>query len=185
MEGAAASEEGHVGGPRRLFVLRHADAAAHGSGTSDATRPLSSRGQRALPELRDRIAERGADIRVVACSAAVRAAATLDGLRPALPAEARIEVSNELYLAGGDELLERCRALDATVPAALVIGHNPGIAALVHELAVQEAPAIRHELARGFPPGTLAELAVPVPWGRLGWASCELVGLLRPGRRRS
>lgn len=183
--GGEQTGEGAGAVPRRLFVLRHADAAVSPRGASDATRPLSARGRRSLPELQERIAERGADIRVVLCSAAVRAAATLEGVRSALPREARIEVTNELYLAGGDELLERCRALDPAVPAALVIGHNPGVAALVHELAEQHLPVIRDELARGFPPGTLAELAVPVAWERLAWSSCQLVGLRRPGRRGS
>jgi phosphohistidine phosphatase len=117
---------------RRLFVLRHADAVSHGSGLSDQYRPLSARGQQALPELRRRLEDRAAPIRVVRCSAAVRAAATLEGLRAALPDDVDIEVSNDLYQAGGDALLERCRELDDDVPGALFIGHNPGVAALVH-----------------------------------------------------
>jgi phosphohistidine phosphatase len=167
---------------RRLFVLRHADAVSHGSGLSDAYRPLSARGEQALPELRRRLAERGAAIGVVRCSAAVRAAATLDGVRAALPAGADIEVSNDLYMAGGEELLARCRELDDEVPAALLIGHNPGVAALIHELAIQDTPVVRQTLSGGVPPGALAELVVPVPWRELGWATCRLAALHRPGR---
>ena len=167
---------------RRLFVLRHADAVSHGSGMSDQYRPLSARGQGTLAELRSRIAERGSSIRVVRCSAAVRAAATLEGVRAALPAEVDIEVSNDLYLAGGDILLDRCRELADDVAGTLLIGHNPGVAALVHELAAQDTPVVRQALAGGFPPGTLAELVVPVPWRELDWASCRLTSLRRPGR---
>jgi phosphohistidine phosphatase len=167
---------------RRLFVLRHADAVSHGSGLSDQYRPLSARGQQALPELRRRLEDRAAPIRVVRCSAAVRAAATLEGLRAALPDGVDIEVSNDLYQAGGDALLERCRELDDDVPGALFIGHNPGVAALVHELTIQDTPVVRQTLSGGFPPGALAELVVPVAWRELGWATCRLTALHRPGR---
>ncbi|MFU8840268.1 MAG: SixA phosphatase family protein [Nitriliruptoraceae bacterium] len=167
---------------RRLFVLRHADAVSHGSGLSDAYRPLSARGEQTLPELSQRLAERGGAIAVVHCSAAVRAAATLQGVRGALPEDATIEVSNDLYMAGGDDLLARCRELADDVPAALLIGHNPGVAALVHELAIQDTPVVREALSRGFPPGALAELVVPVAWRELGWATCRLSAVHRPGR---
>lgn len=168
---------------RRLFVLRHADAVSHGSGLSDQYRPLSALGEQMLPELRRRLEDRGGAIRAVHCSAAVRAAATLQGIRAALPDDATVEVSNELYMAGGDDLLDRCRALGDDVPAALVIGHNPGVAALVHELAIQDAPVVRQALSGGFPPGALAELVVPVSWRELDWATCRLTSLHRPGRR--
>lgn len=167
---------------RRLFVLRHAHAVSHGSGLSDAMRPLSARGEQDLPQLRQRLEERGGSIGAVRCSAAVRAAATLAGIREALPADADVEVSNDLYHAGGDELLARCQELDGEVGGALVIGHNPGVAALVHELAIQDTPVVRQALGAGFPPGALAELVVPVPWRELGWATCRLTALHRPGR---
>lgn len=168
---------------RRLFVLRHADAVSHGSGLSDAYRPLSARGQQTLPDLRRRLEERGRAIRAVRCSAAVRAAATLNGLRAALPDGADIEVSNDLYHAGGETLLSRCRELGDDVPAALLVGHNPGVAALVHELAIQDAPVVRQALSAGFPPGALAELVVPVSWSELGWATCRLTSIHRPRRQ--
>ncbi|MFP4149549.1 MAG: SixA phosphatase family protein [Nitriliruptoraceae bacterium] len=167
---------------RRLFVVRHAHAVSHGSGLSDAYRPLSARGEQDLPQLRERLREGGGAIRAVRCSAAVRAAATLAGVRDVLPADADVEVANDLYLAGGEELLARCQELDADVPAALLIGHNPGVAALVHELTIQDTPVVRQVLSHGFPPGALAELVVPVPWQELGWATCRLSALHRPGR---
>ena len=172
-----------VGDDRRLFVLRHADAVSHGSGLSDAYRPLSARGQQSLPELRGWIEAHGHAIRAVRCSAAVRAVATLDGVREALPTGADLEVSEDLYHAGGEALLARCRELGDDVPAALLVGHNPGVAALVHELAIQDAPVVRQALAGGFPPGALAELVVPVPWSDLGWATCRLTAIHRPGRQ--
>lgn len=178
--GLAPAHSGPAG--RRLFVLRHADAVSHGSGLSDQHRPLSARGEQTLPELRQRLAERGGEIRAVRCSAAVRAAATLAGVRGALPDDADVEVANDLYHAGGDALLARCHELTPEVPAALLIGHNPGVAALVHELVIQDAPVVRQALTRGFPPGALAELVVPVPWSELGWSTCRLTSLYRPGR---
>ena len=44
-----------------------------------------------------------------------------------MPKQARIEVTDELYLASADTLLTRLHSLDGTVRCAMLVGHNPGI----------------------------------------------------------
>jgi phosphohistidine phosphatase len=165
---------------RRLFVLRHAKSSWKHSGLSDHDRPLSGRGYDALRRLRRALEERAPDIEVVLCSSAVRTVATLEGIRAALPEQAEITIDDELYGAGGDTWLDRCRPVGDDVAGVLVIGHNPGLEALVHHLAPTGEPAALELLARGFPTGALAELAVPGPWSELAFDSCHLAALQIP-----
>ena len=119
---------------RRLFVLRHAKSSWKHSGLSDHERPLSGRGHDALPRLRRALEERAPAIEVVLCSSAVRTVATLEGVRAALPERVQVTVDAELYGAGGQSWLERCRSVGDDVAGVLVIGHNPGIGMLANML---------------------------------------------------
>lgn len=165
---------------RRLFVLRHAKSSWKHSGLSDHDRPLSGRGYDALRRLRRALEERAPDIEVVLCSSAVRTVATLEGIRAALPDHAQVTIDDELYGAGGQTLLDRCRTVGDDMAGVMVIGHNPGVEALVHQLAPTGEPAALELLARGFPTGALAELAVPRPWSELELDSCHLAALQIP-----
>lgn len=165
---------------RRLFVLRHAKSSHRHSGLSDHQRPLSGRGYDALRRLRRAMEERAPDIEVVLCSSAVRTVATLEGVRAALPDHARVTIDDALYGAGGQSWLERCRTVGDDVTGVLVIGHNPGLEALVHQLAPTGETAALQLLARGFPTGALAELEVPEPWSALEYDSCHLAALQIP-----
>jgi phosphohistidine phosphatase len=165
---------------RRLFVLRHAKSSWKHSGLSDHDRPLSGRGYDALRRLRRALEARAPNIEVVLCSSAVRTVATLEGIRASLPEHVQVTIDDELYGAGGDTWLDRCRPVGDDVAGVLVIGHNPGLEALVHHLAPTGEPAALELLARGFPTGALAELAVPGPWSELEFDSCHLAALQIP-----
>jgi phosphohistidine phosphatase len=165
---------------RKLFVLRHAKSSWNHGGLADHERPLSSRGQEALPRLRRALERRAANIEVVLCSSAVRTVATLEGVRAALPDHVEVTIDDQLYGAAGRTWLERCQEVDDEVESVLVIGHNPGLERLVHDLAPTGEPTAREVLARGFPTGALAELAVPGPWSALDHDSCYLAAMRIP-----
>jgi phosphohistidine phosphatase len=167
---------------RRLFVLRHAKSSWNHSGLADHERPLSSRGVEALPRLRRALERRAANIEVVLCSSAVRTVATLDGVRAALRDHVEVTIDDQLYGAAGQTWLERCREVADEIEGVLVIGHNPGLEQLVHDLAPTGEPTAREVLARGFPTGALAELAVPAPWRALDHDSCYLAAMQLPRR---
>lgn len=165
---------------RRLFVLRHAKSSWNHSGTTDHDRPLSGRGREALPRLRRALEERAPTIDVVLCSSAVRTVATLDGVRPALPDHAQVTIDEQLYGAGGQTWFERCQQVGDDVEGVLLIGHNPGLERLVHDLAPTGEPTARAVLDRGFPTGALAELVIPRPWRALEYDSCHLAAMRIP-----
>lgn len=165
---------------RRLFVLRHAKSSWNHSGMTDHDRPLSSRGRDALPRLRRALEQRAPTIDVVLCSSAVRTVATLEGVRPALGEDVEVTIDEQLYGAGGQTWFERCQQLDDAVEGVLLIGHNPGLERLVHDLAPTGEPTARELLERGFPTGALAEVTVPGPWHALEYDSCHLAAMQIP-----
>jgi phosphohistidine phosphatase len=167
-------------GDRRLLVLRHAKSSRDDTSLLDHDRPLSGRGRRALPRLQRELAARDEPIELVLCSSAVRTRRTLEGIRGALPGEAAVAIEDGLYGASAGELLERLRAVPASVTGVLLIGHNPGVELLVQRLAGGGDPQALTQLATKYPTGALATLQVPSRWSALVAGSCRLEDLVVP-----
>jgi phosphohistidine phosphatase len=170
--------------PKRLFVLRHAKSSWNERGLEDHDRPLSPRGGRATELLADHL--RAEDIRpaLILCSSARRARETLEGAvieGAGTPGEVRIEP--ELYGATANELIERLRRVSPGTSSVMLLGHNPGLQALVSTLAARESPAGAGWLdavGEKFPTGALATLTFTCAWSRLGPGGAELTGFVRP-----
>ncbi len=114
---------------------------------------------------------------LVLCSGAVRTRQTLELVRPALGSPG-IECDEHLYLASGEELLQRVRALPDAVAEAMLVGHNPGL----HDLAlllVDERG--RAELSEHLPTGALVTLDLPASsWTDVAEAQATLVSFVKP-----
>lgn len=164
----------------KLMLLRHAKSASDDPALVDRSRPLNRRGERAAAAMGQAMARLELTPQLILVSPARRTMQTLAGLAP-LPAGARIETPEALYLAEAETLLELLRALPEKDTSALVIGHNPGL----HELAVllaeprPETPDA-HRLAESFPTAALAEFALSGRWAELGPRAARLVRLLLP-----
>jgi phosphohistidine phosphatase len=137
----------------------------------DHDRPLAPRGRRALESLRRHIAAEALTPDLVLCSSAHRTIETLQGIRPALPAETTVHVESGLYGASADELLERLHGVDDDVRSVLVIGHNPG---------VEDLAALLSGHAEAFPTATLAELSFDEPWSELKGGVATVRGFWTP-----
>jgi phosphohistidine phosphatase len=165
---------------RRLLVLRHAKSSRDEHTLADRERPLAGRGRRALPRLERELAHRAEPIDLVLCSAAVRTRQTLEGIRGALPDTAAVAVEDGLYAASVTQLLDRLRAVPASVVGVLLIGHNPGLELLVTKLAGSGDHDALAQLATKYPTGALATLQVPTRWSALVAGSCHLEDLVVP-----
>jgi phosphohistidine phosphatase len=113
---------------------------------------------------------------VVLCSPATRVRQTVAALRLAAP----VVVTDALYDAGGDEIIELLRALEDSVQQVLVVADAPGLPAVVHELADPDRsdPEALARIERRFPASTLASLDVAGRWADL--RSAVLVSVLLP-----
>jgi phosphohistidine phosphatase len=113
-----------------LALARHAHAGSGAPSVPDHDRPLCTRGRTEAAERAVQLQSRGFRPRRILSSTAVRARETADALAAALGAE--VELDPLLYLAEPDALWEA--ATTSGADAVLIVAHEPGLSALVHEL---------------------------------------------------
>jgi phosphohistidine phosphatase len=161
------------GETHELHLLRHAKSSWDDPALADHDRPLAPRGIRAAAHVAEHLRANGIAPALVLCSTALRTRETLAALLPVLGAETDLRLEDDLYGALAGELLARLREVSDTVPAVLLIGHNPGLEDLVGLLAGAEAPD-------RFPTAALATFELDGSWTDLGKGPCRLVAYTLP-----
>ena len=146
---------------KRLVLMRHAKSDWGDPARPDHARPLNRRGRRAATALGDWL-----------CSTAARARETCTRL--ALPVEP--DPVGELYLAEPPAMLAALRATSGD--SVLMIGHNPGIAAVAARL-VDVPPD--HARFDDYPTGAtlVADFAIDV-WPALAEGTGHALAFLTP-----
>lgn len=154
---------------RTLWLMRHAKAVDVVPGGHDVDRPLAPSGQSQSTAAGRWLAQQSDLPSLVVCSPSVRTRETTAGLG----LEVEAVYAPRVWDAGTDDLRAELAAVDDAVTSVLVVGHAPGIPALVDELTDRGAssPELVAELTRHFPTATLAKLELTPPWSDL-----------RPGR---
>ncbi|KAB2351024.1 SixA phosphatase family protein [Actinomadura rudentiformis] len=147
-----------------LIVLRHAKAVA-GLGLADIDRPLNDRGRRDAAATGEWLRKNDLVPDRVLCSTAVRTRETLEGL--ALQSEVSFEP--QIYDNEPETLLSLVREA-GDVRTLLLIGHNPSVHQLVHDLT-RDAPD-------AFPTCALAVIEFTVPWAEV-WPGTGTLSLTR------
>jgi len=165
---------------RHLLLLRHAKSSWDDLGLADHDRPLSRRGERALPRILEHLAATATRPELAICSTARRTVQTLDGVRDTLAPDATISIEDGIYLAEAPALLARLRRIDRGVRSALLVGHNPGMEDLANVLVGSGDAAIRQELATKYPTGALAHLTFRGSWTDLAPGAARLDGFFVP-----
>jgi phosphohistidine phosphatase len=153
-----------------LIVLRHAKAVA-GLELADIDRPLNDRGRRDAAATGEWMRDAGLAPDAVLCSTAVRTRQTLDGLAAAT-GEARVSYESRIYDNDADVLLDLLRGTDDEVRTLLLVGHNPSMHQLVHDLT-GEAP-------ESFPTCALAVIELPGTWADVRPGTGDLVTYRTP-----
>jgi len=156
-----------------IVVVRHgkAEKSAQGSTQRDYDRQLTERGRadsreagallgRALGEPTGRV--------VALVSSAARAVETWQEIAPSLPDLVEVDVRDDLYQAGVDDLLALMAATAENVTAVLVVGHDPTMSQAVSTLAGGEC-----ELKTA----AVAALSYDGSWDAIGPDTCRLEGL--------
>jgi phosphohistidine phosphatase len=120
---------------RRLTLIRHGNAEQD-SDVRDFERPLSRKGLGEAQEMARRFQERSLVPDLILVSAATRTRETAEAFARELGVAARLmQADDSLYLADGDHILSKIRAVGPRVGHLMVIGHNPGISAAAIALA--------------------------------------------------
>lgn len=151
--------------PRLLLLMRHAEAMNLAPGLGDIDRPLTEDGREQAEYVGRWLSDQEFRIDHVLCSPAVRTRETAE----ALGVDAPIELIDMIYNAGSDSIRDEVARVDDTSGCLLVIGHAPGVPALVDGLAdpAQTDPQTMQEVNRGFPGATLVGIEVGGTWADL------------------
>jgi phosphohistidine phosphatase len=160
---------------RSLMMVRHARTEDTRPGYPDKARRLTSEGEEQAAALGEDLRRRDVEVDLVLCSSADRAQQTVQAMGTTAP----VVVSERLYNAGGDEILALVRELDDAVEHVLLVGHGPGLPAVVQELADPQTsdPDALATIDERFPAGALATLSVPGSWSELEQAALVSVRL--------
>jgi phosphohistidine phosphatase len=159
---------------KTLLVLRHAKSSWTDRARADHDRPLNDRGQRDAPRIGALIREQRLAPDVIISSDAVRARMTAEAVAEAAGYTGAIRLDPRLYLAAPDDILALLREAPAPdAPTVLIVGHNPGLEALVAQLT--GAP-------EDMPTAALAQIVLPIDRWRDLDASIRgtLLGIWRP-----
>jgi phosphohistidine phosphatase len=159
--------------------MRHAKSSWDQTDLSDHDRPLAPRGRKAAKRMGSYMKDKGFEPSIVLCSSAVRARQTWELAAPSFSERTTLEVEQELYGAGDEELVARLRRLPPGASSVLLIGHNPAMQELVLMLCSEDAHlgAVRKK----FPTAALAVLDAPIEdWEGLRRGSAELTDFVTP-----
>lgn len=120
---------------KRLLLLRHAKAVPATEPLVDIARPLADRGERDALRIGERMRQQRLRPALILTSPAARALRTAEFVARTLdyPRD-DIALDRRLYLAEPDAIVEIIAAQDAAIETLLVVGHNPGLTELAHQL---------------------------------------------------
>ncbi|WP_137291923.1 SixA phosphatase family protein [Nocardioides dongxiaopingii] len=162
--------------PRTLVVMRH--ARAESLGTTDFDRALTEGGRADAADGGRWLAGFGVVPQHALVSAAVRTAQTWRETAAAAGWVVEPELDRGLYAADVDNALDLVRALDEAVTSAVVVGHNPTVAALAQLLDDDEGDVeAGNAMATGsFPTSATAVFTCRGSWADVQPGSAALVG---------
>ncbi|MGQ0526565.1 MAG: SixA phosphatase family protein [Alphaproteobacteria bacterium] len=160
---------------KRLFILRHAQAAA--GGFADFERPLTKKGLEDARRLGERMKGKNYSPEHIFCSPAFRTSETLAGLLQTLQ-NLKVDRLSLIYEGGMADLKYVISQSDDAHGSILLIGHNPSVHQLVFDLSKDEGVFI-DRLNTGYPPATLSVLDCPIQsWNDLKAGENKLIDLL-------
>lgn len=137
---------------RRLILFRHGKAEIAGVVGGDKARRLADRGRLDVGVTAAWLLAAGFTPDLVLVSSASRTRETWDCIAATFSA-AKVEILDDLYLAGPDTIGNLVEAISEDFETVMVVGHNPGLQDLSVCLATEgEAPEAQiSHIEEGFP----------------------------------
>ena len=156
---------------KTLYLLRHAKAEKAAAGQEDISRALIKRGREAATHLAEWLAKRDDLPTHILCSPSVRTRQTLELILPVLGTPV-IDYDPRLFHASAESLLAAVARLPRDAGAAMIVGHNPGMAELALELAGHAPVRLVERLREKFPTCALVVASAKVKdWAKFPVAS--------------
>ena len=144
---------------KTLYVLRHGQAVPEGEAGSDHERELTPRGQTEVRRVAQYLSDGGASPSLILASSATRARQTAQQCFETLAGRAQLTILEGLYLAEPPSYLAALAARGEPHRGVLVVGHNPGLEALIYVLT---------DRSEHLATASLVEIALPIAaWSEL------------------
>ncbi len=144
---------------KTLYLLRHGQAVPEGQAGSDHERELTPRGHAEAERTAEHLSQRAKLPSLILASSAMRARETAAHCADALPGVPQLMILDGLYLAEPPSYLAALAARAEPHDTALVVGHNPGLEALVYVLT---------DRSEHLATASLVEVALPIAaWSEL------------------
>ena len=179
--GQAGSAKLPPEGTMRLLLLRHAKSSWDEPGLADLERPLAPRGRRVAPLMAKLIAERRWIPDLVLCSPAERVRETWQLMAPLLGEHIPCRTLRTLYPGAPSRVLMTLRRAPDEARTLLLIGHNPGLAALATSLCGAGAKKGRERMSSKFPTAGLAVIDFDLAhWAEVAAGAGRLEAFVRP-----
>ena len=123
---------------KTLVLMRHAKSDWSSANLADHDRPLNARGNRAAPRMAQLLQDEQVAVDVILASSACRVQQTLQHLTETWAGEAVVMTEPSLYLASVSEIKSHIDVLHDSWNSAMVVGHNPGLGAMLCTLSDQD-----------------------------------------------
>ena len=153
--------------------MRHAKSSWKDDSIPDEERPLNKRGKSSAAFMGAYLRDHGLAPDGILASSAVRAQETAQRVNKSGKFGLEIQTASELYFSGAEAYVTAISHVDASIRRLLVIGHNPDLETLVHQLtgrdeamptaavACVEVGAMDWEAFSSHPKGRLAQVLRP------------------------
>ena len=166
---------------KKVILLRHAKSSWSDPTLDDHDRPLNGRGKAAAPVIGAWLAHRKHIPDTVLCSSSERTKQTVRRMKGALPGLPEPEVDPALYHASPTTMRDRLAQLPEDCDTVMLVGHQPGLGALVRKLANGREQRRCKRAYEHFPTAAAAVLEVDVDaWSDLDFAQARFVDFAKP-----
>lgn len=160
---------------RHLLLLRHAEAGPYAqTEAGDRARALTAHGIQQAEQTGHALTRLTAQHQwhqspnsaLTLCSPAIRTRQTAEiALKNSPFPQQNINHPDALYSATAQNLLDIITNVDEHITTLLLVGHNPAISHVVHELCGPHLPdQARDALMQGYPPSTLTLFSIAENW---------------------
>lgn len=158
---------------KTLLLLRHAKSSWKHPELADHARPLNKRGKRTALLMGTLLQDQDLVPDLILCSSAVRSHTTAMLVAEACSYTEDIKQTRDLYMAEPQDYVEVLHQVDEKHARVLVVGHNPGLEALIEALTGE---------AMMMPTAALAYIELSIDgWKDLDMnTECKLVNVWRP-----
>lgn len=160
-----------------LSIIRHAQAERSSLLGDDASRALSENGQIEARQIAARIERLDPLVDHIICSPATRTRQTASALQDRIKTLPEPIWPSSAYLASVEMLRLLLQSTPATAKHVAIVGHNPGVEALVSNLCNSGDSCVNLSMQTG----TLAHLHLQiVEWNELNWGCGHLISCIPP-----